>query len=135
MKLKWCGALALLGLLLAESRVVAHHSFQAQFDEKKLFQLTGVLAKVEWSNPHTYFYLDVKNNRGQVERWALESFGPAQFRRTGLSRAGLFQPGQTYTVTVAGAKDGSKLLAWVKDFKFPDGKVITIWWGDPRDVN
>lgn len=135
MKLKSCGALALFGLLLAQAPVVAHHSFQAQFDEKKVFQLTGVLAKVEWSNPHTYFYLDVKNNRGQVDRWSLESFGPAQYRRTGLSRAGLFQAGQTYKVTVVGAKDGSKLLAWVKDFTFPDGKTITIWWGDPRDVN
>jgi len=98
-------------------------------------QLTGVLAKVEWSNPHTYFYLDVKDSKGEVSRWALESFGPAQMRRTGLSRAGLFETGHTYTVTVCGAKDGSKNLAWIKDFTFPDGHKVTIWWGDPKDVN
>ena len=135
MKFKLCGALAGVGMLLAVLPVLAHHSFQAEFDEKKLFQLTGVLAKVEWSNPHTYFYLDVKDDKGVVQRWALESFGPAQMRRTGLSRAGLFETGVTYTVTVCGAKDGSKNLAWIKDFTFPDGKKITIWWGDPKDVN
>ena len=135
MTFRSCGALTGICLLAAALPALAHHSFQAEFDEKKLFQLTGVLAKVEWSNPHTYFYLDVKDSKGEVSRWALESFGPAQMRRTGLSRAGLFETGQTYTVTVCGAKDGSKNLAWIKDFTFPDGHKVTIWWGDPKDVN
>lgn len=134
MNFRFGGALLALGLILSEVPAFAHHAFQAQFDEKVQFQLTGVLSKVEWINPHTYFYLDVKDESGKVTKWALESFGPQGLRRAGLSRVGLFTVGQTYTVTVCGAKDGSKNLAWVKDFKFPDGRVVTIWWGDTNNV-
>jgi hypothetical protein len=87
---------------------------------------------VAWENPHAYFYLDVKDAGGKVTNWALETVGPGSLRRAGLVRAGVFEVGQTYTVTVCAAKDGSKNLAWVKDFKFPDGKVVTIWFGDPN---
>ena len=134
MNFRFRGALLGLVLLLSGVPALAHHSFQAEFDEKLQFQLTGVLSKVEWINPHTYFHLDVKDETGKVTTWAIESFGPAGLRRAGLSRVGLFKVGDTYTVTVCGAKDGSKNLAWLKDFKFPDGRVVTIWWGDVNDV-
>lgn len=129
-----CAALTVFGFLLVAVPAVAHHAFQAQFDEKNQFELTGVLAKVEWINPHTYFHLDVKDANGKVTRWALESFGPAGLRRAGLSNKGLFKVGDTYTVKVCGAKDGSANLAWVINFKFPDGRLVAIWWGDPNNV-
>ena len=134
MRLRFCGVLGFVGVLVAAMPAVAHHAFQAEFDEKKLFQLTGVLTKVEWINPHTYFHLAVKDANGTVTNWDIESFGPAGLRRAGLSRAGLFEVGQTYTATVCGAKDGSKTLAWLKDMKFPDGRLVTIWWGDTNNV-
>ena len=55
----------------ASSRAVAHHSFAAEFDASKAIRVTGTLAKVEWTNPHTYFYVDVKDENGAVVRWAL----------------------------------------------------------------
>jgi hypothetical protein len=113
----------------------AHHSFQAQFDEKNQFQLTGVLTKVEWINPHAYFHLDVKDESGKVTNWDIETFGPAGLRRAGLSRAGLFETGLTYTFTVCGGRVEGAKIGWLKDIKFPDGRLLTIWWGNTKNVN
>jgi hypothetical protein len=79
--------LTVLGLLLAGMPASAHHSVQAQFDLNKPFTITGVVTKVEWINPHSYLYLDVKDDSGTVKRWAFEMAGPGALRRAGLSRA------------------------------------------------
>ena len=126
--------LALIVLLLSAVPLLGHHAFQAEFDENKLLKLTGILTKIEWINPHVYFYLDVTDQSGKLTNWALESVTPAGLRKAGLTKSGFFEVGQTYTVTVCGAKDDSKNLAWVKDFKFPDGRVVTIWFGNPNGL-
>ena len=132
MNQRFRAALAVIGLLGAAVPVWAHHAIQAQFDFEKPVQVTGVLAKVEWINPHAYFTVDVKDASGQVKPWAFETFGPGGLRRAGLSKTGFFKVGDTYTVNGFAAKDGSP-SAWLKDLKFPDGKIVTIWYGDPND--
>lgn len=109
----------------------AHHAIQAQFDFEKPVQVTGILSKVEWINPHAYFTIDVSEG-GQVTTWKFETFGPGGLRKAGFSRVGFFKTGETYTVNGFGSKDNSK-SGWVKDLKGPDGKVITIWYGDLND--
>src|SRR5271167_1734763 len=108
MKFATCSLLAVVGLLLAGMPASAHHSVQAQFDLNKPFTITGVVTKVEWINPHSYLYLDVKDDSGTVKRWAFEMAGPGALRRAGLSRAdrGGLKVGDTITVNGVRAKDG-----------------------------
>jgi hypothetical protein len=129
MSYTYCRVLTLGTLLFAAVPALAHHALQSQFDVKKPIELTGVLKKVEWINPHVYFALDVANERGKVTRWAIETVGPNGMRRAGLSRAGFFKLGDTYTFTGIVAKDGSE-SAFLKAVKFPDGRVVTVWFGD-----
>jgi len=107
--------LAVFGWLLAGVSLWAHHSVQAQFDLQKPFTLTGVVTKVEWINPHSYLYLDVKDDSGRVKHWAFEMAGP----------------GDTITVNGVLAKDGTD-SGLIKELKLPDGRVFTIWAGDPN---
>ncbi len=74
MKTKIFTALAVLGFAITLP-VLAHHSFAAEFDASKAIRLSGTLTKIEWTNPHSYFYIDVKNDNGQVENWACEGDG------------------------------------------------------------
>ena len=125
--------LAVFGWLLAGVSLWAHHSDQAQFDLQKPFTLTGVVTKVEWINPHSYLYLDVKDDSGRVKHWAFEMAGPGALRRAGLSRAdrGGLKTGDTITVNGVLAKDGTD-SGLIKELKLPDGRVFTIWAGDPN---
>jgi hypothetical protein len=75
-----------LGLLAAATAALAHHSFAAEFDANKPVKLTGVVTKVEWANPHMWFYIDVKDDSGKVTNWALEMGGPNALLRLGWKR-------------------------------------------------
>jgi len=70
----------------ASGRALAHHSFAAEFVEKKPVSLTGTVTKVEWTNPHIWFFMDVKNSDGSVTNWGFEMGGTAQLLRTGWKR-------------------------------------------------
>ena len=95
-----------VGLLLAAVPVVAHHSFAAEFDADKPFKLTGVVTKVEWQNPHTYFYLDVTDERTKkVTNWAFEMGSPNGLMRNGWTRNTL-KIGDAVTVEGSLARDG-----------------------------
>lgn len=120
---------AALGVALPAA---AHHAIQAQFNFDKPIHITGTLANVEWINPHAYFTLEVAEPNGQKTTWMFETFGPGGLRRTGLTRYGFFKVGDTYTVNGFASKDGSS-TGWVKDLTGPDGKTITIWFGDLDD--
>ena len=127
-------AWAVIGLLGAVVPVWAHHAIQAQFDFEKPITVTGVLVKVSWVNPHAYFTLDgkeAKDTSGKVQTWQFEMGGTAGLRRAGLSKTGTFKIGDAYTINGFAAKDGST-LSWLKDLKGPDGKLVTLWYGDPN---
>ncbi len=131
-----CGTrslLALAGLLMAGMAAWAHHSVQAEFDLNKPITLTGVVTKVEWINPHSYLYLDVKDDSGTLKHWAFEMAGPGALRRAGLSRAdrGGLKSGDSITVNAVLAKDGTD-SGLIKDVTLPDGRKFTIWTSDPN---
>jgi hypothetical protein len=69
--------------------VRAHHSFAAEFDADKPLKLTGAVTKVEWTNPHVWFYIDVKNDAGEVVNWAMEMGSPNGLLRAGWTRNSL----------------------------------------------
>ena len=109
MKTKLALGTAALGLLLAAVPVMAHHSFAAEFDSNKPIKLTGAVTKVEWMNPHTYFYIDVKDEKtGQTTNWGLEMGSPNGLMRQGWTRNSM-KIGDMVTVEGSAAKDGSNI--------------------------
>lgn len=107
---------------LATRHVTAHHSFAAEYDRDKPVTLVGSVAKVEWMNPHVYFYLDVKDTSGAVAQWAVEGGAPTSLYRAGWRKDSL-KVGDTLTVHGYLARDGSK-LANMRNAVFPDGREV-----------
>jgi len=94
------------GFMLATESAIAHHSFAAEFDENKTINLKGVVTKIEWMNPHTYFYLDVTGPDGKVVNWGMEMGSPNGLMRAGWTRNTL-KVGDEVTVEGSQAKDGT----------------------------
>jgi len=113
---------ASFALLLAAFPVLAHHSFSAEFDSSKPISLTGVVTKVEWMNPHTHFYIDVKDENSKVTNWDLETGSPNALARRGWTRHSL-KEGDLVTVQASRAKDGSN-LASARTVKLADGRSV-----------
>jgi hypothetical protein len=110
---------ACVGLMLSALPAAAHHSFAAEYDSKSLVTLAGVISKVEWTNPHIYFYVDVKDESGSVVTWAVEGYPPNTLKRTGFTRDDL-KIGDMVSVTGYKAKDSSSRVAG-REVTFPDG--------------
>lgn len=102
--------------------VRAHHSFSAEFDGTRPVRLIGTITKIEWTNPHSYFYLDVKDSRGEIHNWAVESGNPGALSRRGWKR-GAIKLGDALIVDGYLAKDGSRLIDG-RRVKLPDGQTV-----------
>ncbi len=119
MRLKYLGLLSLVGMLASTAPVSAHHSFAAEYDSNTMVTLTGKISKVDWTNPHIYIHVDVKDTAGKVTAWSLEGYPPNTLKRTGFPRA-ILKEGDTITITAYKAKDGTNTGAG-REITFPDG--------------
>ena len=117
--------LALAGSLLAVAVMPlgAHHSFAAEYDAKNQMTVVGTITRVEWTNPHTWFFIDVKDPQGEVVNWAIEGGAPTVLYREGWKPTSL-KAGDQVTVTFALAKDKSKKQGNAYQFKLPDGRCV-----------
>ena len=107
MRTKFAVVVAAVALLAGAVPMVAHHSFSAEFDSSKPFKMSGTVTKVEWMNPHTFFYIDVKDEKtGKVTNWAMEMGSPNGLMRQGWTR-NTMKIGDVVTVEGSLAKDGS----------------------------
>ena len=94
------------GASLAVSPALAHHSFAAEYDSKKPVTLKGIVTKIDWMNPHVYFYVDVKDDSGKITNWGLEMGPPQLLQRAGWSR-NMMKIGDEVVVEGTLAKDGT----------------------------
>ena len=102
----------------------AHHSFSAEFDQKKPVTLEGTVVMMEWVNPHSWLHIDVRKPDGLVERWKIEGGSPSVLLRKGWNRDSL-PAGTKVVVTGFQAKDGA-LRASSRDLQFPDGRRMDL---------
>ena len=117
-------ALACAIWLASGLSALPHHSGAAEFDSNKKVDLTGVVTKVEWTNPHAHFYMDVKDASGNVANWNLELASPNVLIRNGWKRNSI-RPGDMVSVTGSRAKD-SPNYASAGVITFPDGHKLTF---------
>lgn len=122
-------AVAAIVAVAAGAQVLAHHSFAAQYDPTKAIRITGTLSKIEWTNPHTYFYLDVKEDNGQVTTWGCEGAAAGSLSRRGFKR-GDVKIGDTLIIDGYRARDGSHLMD-ARRMTLPGGRVVAG--GSPGD--
>lgn len=120
----------LIGAFLLSVSTFAHHAFNAEYDASKLTRWAGTVTKVEWTNPHARFYVDVKDEGGTATNWNFELGSTVQLRRQGWSRDSL-KSGDQITVEGYPAKDGAK-LASAKKVTFADGH--SALGGSPSDA-
>src|ERR1700743_3252115 len=122
LKAKLAGFVGILGLAVA-APLFAHHSFAAEYDGSKSYRLVGTITRIEWSNPHSYFYIDVKDDKGNVVNWGCEGAGPGALTRRGWKK-GDVKIGDTLIVDGYFAKDGSHLID-ARRVTLPDGRVVS----------
>lgn len=115
-------ALLLAFASLSAVPLLAHHSFSAEYDDSKPVKVTGVVTKVEWQNPHIWFYVDSKDETGKITHWAFSGGAPGQLMRRGIYKD-VIQPGMTVHVDGFRAKDGSNNANGAK-VTFPDGRQV-----------
>ena len=111
-----------MAALLWSAAAGAHHGFSAEFDGSKPIELKGVVTKVEWANPHVYFYIDVHDDKQGKVSWGCETAGPGSLHRQGWTQSSL-KVGDQVIVDGYPAKDGSK-LADARNVTFADGRKL-----------
>ena len=122
MRAKWAVVAAGLGLIVPAVPMLAHHSFGAEYDAKQPVTLKGTVTKFEWTNPHARFYIDVKDDSGNVTNWNLELASPNVLNRQGWTRHSL-NIGDVITVEGSRAKDGAH-MANARSVILADGKKV-----------
>jgi hypothetical protein len=117
------GPLVAAAWFLAAMPLLAHHSFGAEYDADKPITLTGTVTKIEWTNPHSYIFLDVIDDKGNVASWKLEGYPPTALYRTGWKRDVSMKAGDRVTVSGWRSRDGTN-LAHSREITFADGKKL-----------
>ena len=113
---------AVLFLLAIGAPLAAYHSFSAEYDESKPVSVTGVVKKVEWQNPHIWFYVDVKDQTGKTTTWGFSGGPPGMLQRRGITRD-VLKVGDVIKVTGFRAKDGSNNASG-GNVTFADGRQV-----------
>jgi hypothetical protein len=122
------GAVAIAaGVLLLAAPSSAHHSFAAEWDSTKCRDFTGTLRKLDWQNPHPYFFVDVKEPSGKVEHWSFQAYSPVTLRRNGTDRQ-VFLDNVGKEVRVRGclARNGKPNAAAAGTLRFTDGVLRQV---------
>jgi Family of unknown function (DUF6152) len=133
---KFARLFMIVGIFLVAAPLFAHHSFSAEFDINQRVTLHGTLTKLEWMNPHSWIYIDVKGDDGKVVNWAIETGGPNTLLRRGVRKTD-FRLGLELVIKGYRAKNGTN-TADGRSITFPDGKKLfggTPGDGGPEDVD
>ena len=109
-------------LVLAATPMLAHHSFEAEYDGKKTVTLNGVVSKVDWMNPHIWVHIDVRDDKGNTAHWSCEGGNPNSLRRNGWQRDTL-KTGDQVSIDGFRAKDGTNTCN-MRSVKLADGKRV-----------
>ena len=109
----------------------AHHSFGAEYDANKPVTVMGVVTKIEWTNPHSFIYLDVKDGKGSVVSWKWEGYPPNVLYRNGWKKDVTMKAGDTITVFGWRARDGTN-WAHAREITLSDSKKMIF--GPPADT-
>ena len=118
-----CAGIVLAALLAAAPTVAAHHAANTKYDANKPVKLQGQVTKIEWMNPHIYYYLDVKEADGKVTNWAVEGGTPNQLYRQGWREDSL-KIGDTITVEGFAARQAGLHHANGRNVTLPDGRRV-----------
>ena len=118
----WLAAAAAYVVLAGAASLFAHHAESAEYDVTKEVKVTGTISKVEWTNPHVWIYVDVKDARGKVTTWGFSGAPPGMLVRRGLTKD-VLKIGATVNVEGLRAKDGSNNAA-SRRVTFPDGRDV-----------
>src|SRR3989454_6008878 len=131
MRTKLALTIAAVGVLvvLTTAPVWAHHAFAAEFDSKQPVKFKGVVTKMEWTNPHVWIHLDVKQPDGTIEKWSVEAGTPNVLFRRGFTKQALL-PGTEIVVDGYRSKDGSR-RANGRDLTLPDGRTLFLGGSSP----
>ena len=105
----------------------AHHSFAAEWDGKNCREFTGILTKIDWQNPHPYFYMDIKDASGKVQNWSFQTYAPITLRRNGTERQVFIENiGKEVWVRGCVARNGKSNYAAAGTLKFSDGVLRQV---------
>jgi Family of unknown function (DUF6152) len=124
MRTKLAVAVAIIGLMAAAAPVLAHHAFAAEFDSNKPVTLRGTVTKMDWVNPHSWLYIDVKGSDGRTVNWAIECGPPNSLLRAGWNKTSL-TAGTEVIVEGFHAKNGTP-VANGRNVALPDGKKLFV---------
>src|SRR5215831_7366030 len=120
------GSIAVVSLVLSVAApLLAHHSFGAEYDASKPITVTGVLTKIEWTNPHSFIYIDVTDDKGGIANWKLEGYPPNVLYRNGWKKDTTMKVGDKITVTGWRARDGSN-WGQSREITLPSGKKMVF---------